>query len=111
MSKKKNKKKSTKVNKALERAKKKLETIKTQNGQLIYQLMVSRGVRGDYKDYVLVTPTEIIDWQDRWTVVSGEVFDKPQLMHKKLLRHVLGDDVASEIWHPKMGRLVAVKGR
>lgn len=109
MAKKRVKKKSSKTNRAFEKFQKKLQSIKTENGKLICKLMRNMGVKGNYKDYVLVTPTEIIDWQDKWLVVSGDTFDRPQLMHKKLLRHILGEDVAAQIWHPTIGRLVSVK--
>jgi len=98
-----------KPNKALEKYHKKLQTIKTENGKLIYKLMKLRGIKGCYKDYVLITPTEIIDWQDKWFVMSGSAYRKPQLMHKKLLKYVLGTDAAAQIWHPIMRRLVGVK--
>ena len=100
---------ATKSTARWERQQKKINSIKTENGKIIYRLMIAKGVRGDYKDYALVLAHEIIDWQEKWVITGGYDFEKPQLMHKNLLKHLLGDDVAATIWHPQAGRLVTVK--
>ncbi len=78
--------------KIFENRKRKMDAIPTENGKIIYRFMKRKGVKGNYKDYVLVFVDSIIDWKQKWNIVAklNEKIDKfnPILMHKNLLKNI-----------------------
>lgn len=88
------------------------------NGKLIYEMMKSNGVRGDVRDYVVLTPKSMLDYRGSYNVVYKEVGGEfgifkmggdVYLIHKRKLKNVIGEEASKKFWHPKIGRLVDVE--
>jgi len=84
----------------------------TPNAKMILDAMRSEGVKGNYRDYVLLVGDRLIDWKGSHNIVTIDG-NKPahvsgiRLMHKRNLKNVLPEDIAAMFWHPKMGRMGA----
>lgn len=85
----------------------------TSNAKMICELMESEGVKGNYKDYVVIVRDQMMDWageyelkmKDGKRVGSEEIL----LIHKRKLHNIIGDEAAKVFWHPRLGRLGAIK--
>jgi transposase len=87
-----------------------METAKTQNARHIVESMISTGIRGDYRDYVLMVGDQLIDWRKTMNVQAEDGLpvrvEKPVLIHKSKLAKIIGVEAAKTFWHPTFGRLV-----
>jgi hypothetical protein len=100
-----------------ERINKRLAAIKTANGKMIAEMMIEAGIKGDYKDYILLIGERIVEYRRGFTVIFEEGVEPisgVRLVHKKDLHRIIGDD-AHKLWHPTCGRLVdlppAIQGK
>lgn len=87
----------------------------TDSGRLIQQMLAHvRLDPADYKDYVAIAESRMIDW-------TGESYDlkradgtpldgPPAVLHKRDLRKVAGDGLASKFWHRALNRRVVRRG-
>lgn len=82
----------------------------TQNGKLIQDLMAKRGVKGNYKDYVVIAGTRLIDWIESWDIFNSQGepmgFDGVVLYHKSRLPDILDEKFTARFWNKKLGRRV-----
>jgi len=82
---------------------------RTPNAQMILDAMGAGGVKGNYRDYVLLVGDRLIDWKGSHGIVNTDD-NKPahvqgiRLVHKKNLKSILPEEVAAQFWHPKLGR-------
>jgi hypothetical protein len=88
---------------------------RTPNGQRIQRLLVRTGwPPSQYKDYVVVFGTTLLDWKDRYTVTttdgkpvgSGEMM----LVHKSKLHGMIPRRIADRFWHQATGTRVVKAG-
>lgn len=82
----------------------------TANGKIIKDFMDEEGLKGDYRDHVIITGNRLIDYQGSYTIAFGEgqeMKDKMYLLHKSKLVNVLTEEMAAKLWHPKLGRIGA----
>ena len=82
--------------------KKRLEP-KTDNGKLIAQFMKDKGVKGNYKDYVIVSPDGLMHWSGTFQLTrqdNGEKVDIPAvaLVHKRNVGVFFGPEVGVMFW-------------
>lgn len=87
----------------------------TPNGSMIRKIMVSNGVKGHYKDFVVIVNQRLIDWSGSWDIhnTQGEPIgiEGVALIHKSQLRRYVGDDLASRFWKRGIGRISNVDGK
>lgn len=89
---------------------------KYQNGREIFVLMKDNGIKGDVRDYMILTENMMIDYRSSYTVpvVSSDgrgllnFGAELKLVHKKNLYKLIGE-AAKRYWHPFLGRIVDVK--
>lgn len=83
---------------------------KTPNGKLILSLMESKGVKGNWRDYVAFSGPRLIDAHGSWDMfsVKGDALgiDGVALIHKSALKGIIGDKFASRFWNDKLGTRV-----
>lgn len=88
------------------------------NGKLIYEMMKSNGVKGDVRDYIVLTPKSMLDYRGTYNVVYKETNDEfgifklganVYLLHKKKLKNIIGEEASEKFWHPRFGRLIDVQ--
>jgi len=79
----------------------------TPNGQLIQDLMARQGVKGSYKDYVLLAGNRLVDWTGSWDIMSpgGNPvgYEGVVLLHKSKMRGVIDSPLVERLWHPTLG--------
>jgi hypothetical protein len=84
----------------------------TANAKTIKALMISKKVKGHYKDYVIITGNRLVDWQGTFNITVDDGYtlgvDGLALIHKKRLHMIIGDEQAKRFWHPQLGRIVEV---
>lgn len=88
------------------------QLIKSPNGQLVRDFMVSNKVVGDYRNYVVISGDIVTDYKKKFTLsVTGDDGTKKSfgvegiaLVHKSRLRFVIGKESAAEFWHQIFGR-------
>lgn len=84
----------------------------TPNAKLINDLMVEKRVEGDFKDYVIISGSRLIDWKKSFDIkLDGDKslgIDGVALIHKRRLHNIVGDEEASRFWHPGLGRIMDV---
>lgn len=82
----------------------------TPNGKLIQDLMDKKRVKGNYKDYVVIASTRLIDWIEAWDIFNSQGepmgFDGVVLHHKSKLAGMLDEKFATRFWNKKLGRRV-----
>jgi len=82
----------------------------TPNGKLIQDLMVARGTKGDYRDFVMITGARLVDWLGSWDIFNsaGEPmgFDGVLLIHKSKLGDIVDEKFADKFWDLKLKRRV-----
>ena len=83
----------------------------TPNARVIQGLMRSRNVKGDYREYVVLTGNSLVDWKGSHTLSTsdGKVIGVKEmaLVHKRNLKNFLPSEIAERFWHPKLGTLGA----
>lgn len=101
-----------KLHKVAKNRKEKGKVPSTPDGKNIKDLMAEEGVKGDYRDYVVLMADRIVDYKQAVTVTTSDgksiklVSDEDSmaLMHKKKLKLIVSEDVARKFWHPIFGR-------
>lgn len=86
------------------------QAAQTANAKMIVDMMIAEGVAGNYRDYVIVTGTRLIDHRRSFDIVFDERAtpkDEARLFHKKKLHELIGA-AAHKLWHPIHGRAVDV---
>lgn len=82
----------------------------TPNGKLIQDLMVAREVKGDYRDFVMITGARLVDWLGSWDIFNsaGEPmgFEGVLLVHKSKLGTIVNDKFADKFWDQRLKRRV-----
>lgn len=86
----------------------------SENSRKIKHFMINRGVKGSYKDYVILTGNTLVDSFGSYTIafVSGENdanrslsgIEGVALIHKRDLKILIGEKSARKFWHPRLGR-------
>lgn len=85
------------------------------NGKNVHECMVGAGYSGDVRDYMVLVGNRMIDYKGSYDIVfesGGKVGvgdDKIRVVHKKLLKNIIGKTAALRFWHPTFGRLIDVK--
>ena len=80
----------------------------TRDGQAIHEAMAAAGVKGSYKDFVLLVGSRLIDRSGAVDVTL--LPDAPtsgasiEIIHKRDLRRFIGDQ-ALQYWNPRLGRV------
>lgn len=81
---------------------------KTANGKIIRDLMVAHKVKGNFKDFVVITGSKLMDWSGNYDfkrdgrAVEARVV---ALVHKQGLAAVIGPKLAGAFWRPSLGRV------
>ena len=82
----------------------------TPNGKLIYNLMEAKKVKGNWRDYVAMSGSRLIDAFGSWDMFSptGDPLgiEGVGLIHKSRLKSIIGDKFASRFWNDKLGTRV-----
>lgn len=97
-------------------AKPQYKKAKTDNGRRIQQMLIKVGWPvADYKDYVALFGTTLLDWKDRFTCTNtdGQPFNpdgRILLIHKSKLHGTVPDQLADQMWHPKLNCRVVKAG-
>lgn len=81
----------------------------THNAKIIRDLMMAVGVKGNFKDYVIIAGKRLIEWADSYDLLRLEDgkttgLKSMALIHKRKLRDIVGEDMAAEFWDHKLGR-------
>lgn len=81
----------------------------THNAKIIRDLMMAVGVKGNFKDYVIIAGKRLIEWADSYDLLKIEDgkttgLKSMALIHKRKLRDIVGEDMAAEFWDHKLGR-------
>ncbi|KKM94495.1 hypothetical protein LCGC14_1197770 [marine sediment metagenome] len=83
------------------------------NAVAIKRLMVSRALKGNPKNYVVIMGSKILDHGGTYNALlseGGEVIgDDVLLIHKRDLAGIIGDKAALRFWDPLTGRVDAEK--
>lgn len=79
----------------------------TANAKMIRDLMVATGVKGDYRDYVIIAGMRLVDWLGSYDIRSDEHLGSVgingmALLHKSKLRNAIGGELASNFWDSKL---------
>lgn len=82
----------------------------TPNGKLIQDLMVAREVKGDYRDFVMITGARLVDWMGSWDIFNSAGdpmgFEGVLLVHKSKLGDIVDERFADKFWDRKLKRRV-----
>lgn len=75
------------------------------NAKLIFQFMKTNKIKGDYRDYVLISGDRLINWDNSYNCETKNIEkDGIKLVHKRNLKNILSEENAAVFWHPKLGR-------
>jgi len=90
--------------KRLKKKTKKRLTPSTQNGIMIFNLMKDQKIKGNYKDYIILSPQGVIHWKGTFDLHrqdNGKKLDIPAIaiLHKRDLRKILGPEIARLFWN------------
>ena len=80
----------------------------TANGRIISDLMHSKKVRGNAKDYVVLSGATLIDFHGSYEMrLEGTQLkiSKVRLVHKRNLHRFIGSERAANFWRPGFGRI------
>lgn len=74
--------------------------------------MLANRVKGNHKDYVIITGSRLMDWSGSYDIrhsADGKIVQAPAsavaLIHKSKLRNVIGEEAASAFWRTSFGRV------
>lgn len=86
--------------------------VPTANAKMIKDLMAEKGLKGNYKDHVIIAGNRLINWKGSFDIQleEGSTFgvDGVALIHKSKLHNIIGDEEARRFWHPQFRRLIDV---
>lgn len=78
----------------------------TRNGELIRDCMLAKGVKGDYKDFVMLVGARMIDWVDSWDIFKPDGtpigIEGVLLLHKSQLHRIVDEKFAEKFWNRKL---------
>ena len=84
----------------------------TANARTIKAMMLEEKVKGNFKDYVIITGNRLLDWRSSYSITVDEGYtlgvNGVALVHKKKLHMIIGDEQAKQFWHPQLGRIMEV---
>lgn len=89
---------------------KKLPALKESgNARMIRKLMVSRALRGNPKNFVVIVGNQLLDCSGTFKTVGSEggkvIGDSVILVHKRDLAKIIGEEAALKFWVPGVGRV------
>lgn len=88
------------------------KSMPTANAKMINDLMVEDKIKGNFKDYVIISGNRLINWKGSFEIHLDEGVttgvNGVALIHKNKLHNVIGEEEAARFWHPQFGRLVEV---
>lgn len=77
------------------------------NARIVADIMRTKGIRGNVKDYVVIAGYRIMDYQGSFDIRkddgSGETvgIEGIRLVHKRELHSVVGESLAAHFWNRK----------
>lgn len=80
----------------------------TTNGRIIADMLHSEKMRGNAKDYVVVSGSSLLDFDGTYEMRLDDAKLKVPsvaLVHKRNLRKIIGDEQAARFWKPGYGRV------
>ena len=88
----------------------------TANAKIIYDLMLSSNIRGNFKDYVVIAGKRVIDWLGSYDIVKEEDgstlgIEGIGLIHKSKLNNLIGAELAAYFWKQGIGRKVRKRAK
>ena len=78
------------------------------NGRIIADLMHSEKMRGNAKDYVILSGSTLLDFNGTFDMRQDEgalSVPKVCLVHKRKLHNIIGEEQAARFWRPGFGRI------
>lgn len=89
------------------------------NARIIANLMITKGVRGNVKDFVVIAGFRIMDFQGSFDIRKEDDLTKTvgidgiRLIHKRELHGIVGEEAASIFWdrRTRRRRLIPGKGK
>jgi len=78
-------------------------SLPTANARIIRDLMVSKGIKGNYKDFTILAGGCLVDWMGSYPLEQDPV-KGVQLVHKRRLEEVVGPEVAERFWSKATGQ-------
>lgn len=80
------------------------------NAKIIRDLMSQSGLKGNYKDHVILAGKRLVDWQGSYDLVrevDGKTvgMDGMAIIHKSKLEALLGSELARDFWRSGIGRV------
>ncbi len=85
-----------------------VEKTPTTNGRVIRDMLLAEKIRGNPKDYVIISGLRLIDYNGSYDIrlENGKASPKTVfLMHKRKLHNVIGDEQARRFWRQGLGRV------
>ena len=83
----------------------------SENGKKIKNFMISKGIKGNYRYYAIITGNTLMDAYGSYTIAFVDKDEKTLggvegviLIHKRDLKTLIGEDPAKKFWHPRLGR-------
>ena len=80
----------------------------TANAKIIHDLMKQKGVKGNFKDWVIIAGRRLVDWLGSHAIIGDEADDEKlegmKLVRKDKLHKFIGAEWAAKFWDPKMRR-------
>lgn len=107
----KQRRKEVKERKKENEKKKKAFCGKWPNGKLMYDSMKEASLKGDVRDYMIVTRGNMLDYRGSYNLEdeADHIVDDIKIIHKKYLKNIVGNEIAKNFWHPILGRLIDVE--
>lgn len=80
----------------------------TTNGRIIADMLHNEKIRGNAKNYVVVSGSSLLDFGGTYDMrIDDAELKVPSvaLVHKRNLRKIIGDEQAARFWKPGFGRV------
>jgi hypothetical protein len=86
------------------------------NARVIANLMQTKGVRGNVKDFVVIAGFRIMDFQGSFDIrkeddLTTVGIDGIRLVHKRELHGIVGEELASNFWDRRIRRRRLIPGK
>jgi len=87
------------------------------NARIIANLMITKGVRGNVKDFVVIAGFRIMDFQGSFDIRKEDDLnttvgiDGIRLVHKRELHTIVGEELASTFWDRRTSRRRLIPGK
>lgn len=83
--------------------------IKTTNGRIIADMMHAQKLKGNPRDYVILSGASLLEFNGTYEVKIDDgaklKFAGVLLVHKRKLHHFIGEGEASRFWRARIGRV------